>query len=1122
MGPIKDLFASGQLERGAAHVEALWARRLESAPLKDEDAADVAWLLEATADSPDTQLRLWPRLLGLLTRWAFLLPRTVRSPPGGQQACPSGAATLATLQRWLSGFLASRRGALPWRLQAPALLLLVVAAASPAAPGAAPSSSASPSSGDAREAAMAARTLACEALAAALAASQQQQQLRPGAPPADLLDPVGPGDAVADLCTAAQLVMERLAEEGDARRLADLLAALLAMIAAAVAAAASAGTVGGGGPQAAVVAAAGREAAAVALAALHASCRQLASSVARLAVTAVAAAAPTAAAAAGALAALAQVVQASTARAAAAAVASPALALAPTAAAAAVMASSGPALPSIDRHPWAFLAVASTAAGGFLEGCAAAVRLQPPHLQAAAAAALQPPTAALAAALVAAAGGVAAGWDRPGGAGPQGTVAVAGEAVGYCWARLRLQPPLPGLAVAAAAEQMAAAAARVVPGGGGGSSGGGGWHPARGALAMLMGGGLGLARLAALAATGGSPAAADELLASHSRGPLFADVQALARAVVELARPPPPPPPPAHPAAAQAAAAAQAEQASYAAHLARGLLYDMAVATRQLHGLYGSLADSPRGRAWLAALPLPASAALRELLDRAFVCAVSLLTTAYDTVAPALPPPSQPFPPPPAAAGLSADWAQAEAAAAAETAAMALGALSDVQFCAVQLRIHGELVHRLSTAVALAPSAAAAALTAQMPCYPALAAAYADGGAPVAVSRLAFLLPLAASVAPAAAEAGTAASAVLPYVYLLLKGAPESVVQAAHAVWAALMEALCQDGQMGDGSTSGPDGPNAPNLLGSPEQQHRGILRRLFGGGGGGRGGARPPHGQIAGGGGSGEPACRRGGLAVAEAMVPYYLERTCQPPCSVTDVEALERGLRQAFLSLPLGHPAKAWALARLARQLSAWAGPYEKDAAAVLAAPAPPPSPLPFGSAFDAETAGPAPGSVPLMLRTCVALATLVVLIDFPLLPYALSVLDELLVPPTAAGPGPWLAGDPGDAPGAIATAGAGRSGPGYEIAPPRVGPGGPAQAGGLDGGPGPGLGPMGTVELLGPRARLGLLQALHDVFLMSDDYGRKPLLESWLRRTLGLVAPAAAARESGSTGQLRVRLV
>ena len=41
-------------------------------------------------------------------------------------------------------------------------------------------------------------------------------------------------------------------------------------------------------------------------------------------------------------------------------------------------------------------------------------------------------------------------------------------------------------------------------------------------------------------------------------------------------------------------------------------------------------------------------------------------------------------------------------------------------------------------------------------------------------------------------------------------------------------------------------------------------------------------------------PPSRRPGVEVALAMVPYYLERTCQAPCSVNDLELLEWGLRQ------------------------------------------------------------------------------------------------------------------------------------------------------------------------------------------------------------------------------------
>jgi hypothetical protein len=343
--------------------------------------------------------------------------------------------------------------------------------------------------------------------------------------------------------------------------------------------------------------------------------------------------------------------------------------------------------------------------------------------------------------------------------------------------------------------------------------------------------------------------AAVELLEGHRRGPLFSETQMLAKEVVEAVRSAPEAPPRGCGPAAGAA-------------LAAAVLHDAAAAAQRLNVVYGGVADGAGGRAWLAALPPSATGALREILDRVFVCQVSVLATTYDIL--------EAVPPPSASGGrgfvgskaLSRRGAEGgtPVVAAAEAAAAALAALANLQFCALQLRAHGELVSRLSAGAAAAPAAALPPLLAALPSYSTFAAAYGSGAghgggfsmAPVAAARLAFLLPLAASNVPHVADPSEAACVVLPYVYLLLKGAPESVAQAAHSTWASLLAGLCAE---------------------EDEQQHGGD-------GGGGKGRSQLSR--------------RDGGTALAVSMVPYYLERTVQEPCGVTDVEMLEWGLRQ------------------------------------------------------------------------------------------------------------------------------------------------------------------------------------------------------------------------------------
>ncbi|GIL62614.1 hypothetical protein Vafri_16803 [Volvox africanus] len=681
--------------------------------------------------------------------------------------------------------------------------------------------------------------------------------------------------------------------------------------------------------------------------------------------------------------------------------------------------------------PWVPLAVAATAASGLLEGFIITVRLQPlgQHQQLLLQL-LQPGADQLALTLKAVAGATAAAASRMisdgSGALPAspstGTRAVAvlggrcssacalgtdsrvtllSMAVGYSWVRLRTHPPLPGpyQPAAHAAEQMTAAAVAAsqtaVE-----DSYASCWHPARGALTVLMVGSLGVGRLMKMACAEAHADAAVELLEGHSRGPLYSDVQLLAKSVIESLR---------------SSAPESVPAIMTATPLATALLSDAATAAKRLHLLYSGVADAAEGRAWLAALPAAATGRLRELLDRVFVCAVSVLAAVHASLSPVPMAPQQlpklgavHLPGDPHAA-ITADKmaqgskverqaAQLAAEARAAIAVTALGALADLQFCALQLRAHGDLVTSLSTDATAAPAAAVLPLLALLPCYPAFAAAYhgnagrSDGGfaaEPVAASRLAFLLPLVVSCVLHAEDVGIATCVVLPYIYLLFKGAPESVVQAAHSTWAALLAGLCEEKAA----------VQVPSVGGGAKR-----------GGAQAHQGSRPPirylGGATEGVGGKERDASlgerRDVGLAVAASMVPYYIDRTCEEPCNVGDLELLEWGLRQVLRLLPEGHPMKVWVVARLARQLRAWLGECDEADRGAKG----PPSYKEYGR--DGQHRGrkqgtstsqeepdyvPSPNRQVLVQRCATVVGTAAAAVDYILLPKTLNVLTSEL---------------------------------------------------------------------------------------------------------------------------------
>eukprot|EP00198_Chlamydomonas_reinhardtii_P009233 XP_001698570.1 predicted protein [Chlamydomonas reinhardtii] len=343
------------------------------------------------------------------------------------------------------------------------------------------------------------------------------------------------------MCTAAQMVLEVLAADNDGRLFLALLSALMdtlvselggmAWRAAAAAAGSSPGTAAAGAAGAEAAVAAAQEAGVTALAALQAAMRQLAGTCVRNAV------AKTAGVAAGPVMAMLAVAAEQLRTTAAATTA----AVAPPGSLERVRATAGLSLAQ---------ATSAVAAGGLLEGVLATVRLQPPSSQAPLLRALQPATDRLVATLLSAssAAAVSAAEAASGASAMPGSVtAVANiassalrQAVGYCWARLRLQPALQvselAPAPAVVAERMAEVATLSAAAGCVGMKPPSGisgvevasWHPARGTLEALFCGALGVGRIVSTALKGAPPAAVHEALAAHSQGPLYGDMQLLA------------------------------------------------------------------------------------------------------------------------------------------------------------------------------------------------------------------------------------------------------------------------------------------------------------------------------------------------------------------------------------------------------------------------------------------------------------------------------------------------------------------------------------------------------------------------------------------------------------------
>ncbi|GLI62246.1 hypothetical protein VaNZ11_004842 [Volvox africanus] len=1129
MGLLKQYFENGDMSSCAAHIEALWAGRHQNKLFGSSDAEDAAWLLDRTQRSPTVQRQLWPKLLGLLTRWAFLAGRADVSEPAG--STERNLSFLIALQRRLAACLTS--GSLPWAVRAPILLLIAVVGCSTASNVAAP------------------LQLACQALHAEMLILARR-------PSADIFEMDSP-DTMTDVCTAAELVLERLMMKGDWRGAISLFAVFLSSLGSAlsdlcihIAAEAVARSLPSPPPLppppllpcvrdgtandlpivSAAAAAAAQEAAAAALAALQASCRMVGSSCARALATAATAlnpgtlvvhatassigatatdvrnpfgtvghdaSRPEAAAVLAAIKAIAEHVHgiaAATASAAAAAagvecgvslpirvpgrpvqnrrfgqdsIPEAAMAGGLTGVNGESRAEVAPAAPlPFSTDPWVPLAVAATAASGLLEGFIITVRLQPlGQPQELLLRLLQPGADRLVLTLKVVSGATAAAASRMASDGrvwglpvspSTGRRAVAmlggrcssacalhadsritllSMAVGYSWVRLRTHAPLPGpyQPAAHAAEQMAAAAMAASQTAAEDLYGSC-WHPARGALTLLMVGSLGVGRVVKMACAGAHADAAVELLESHSRGPLYSDGQLLAKSVIGSLR---------------ASAPGSVAVLTTATPLAMALLSDAATAAERLHLLYSGVADTAAGRAWLAALPSAATGRLRELLDRVFVCAVSVLAAVHASLSPA---PAALLPLPKlGAAHLSGDplaatttnktaqggnvegqVVQLAAEARAVIAVTALGALADLQFCALQLRAHGDLVTSLSTDAAAAPVAAVSPLLALLPCYPSFAAAYAgnaghSGGGfaakPVAASRLAFLLPLAASCVPHAEDVEIAACVVLPYIYLLFKGAPESVVQAAHSTWAALLAGLSKEKATVQVPSAGGGGAKASGTQGQRGSQ---SPRRHLGGATEGVGGKERD-----------APLEERRdvGMAVAASMVPYYIDRTCEEPCNMGDLELLEWGLRQVLRSLPEAHPVKIWVAARLARQLRDWSGECEETDRGAQGTP----SSEDYGregqhrggkqgtrTSQDEPEHVPRPNRHELVQRCAVMVGAVVAAVDYNLLPHTLSVLTSEL-------------------------------------------------------------------QVLRPEQNAVIIQCLHDVWLTCNDYSRKQCLDDWL---------------------------
>ena len=208
---------------------------------------------------------------------------------------------------------------------------------------------------------------------------------------------------------------------------------------------------------------------------------------------------------------------------------------------------------------------------------------------------------------------------------------------------------------------------------------------------------------------------------------------------------------------------------------------------------------------WLEAVN--AQGLLRELLDKVYVCTVSLALTAAELL---VHPQQQ----------QQQQQGGTMLTTAAAAASQLMGVLADVSFCRVpQLNLAADLTARLLPLLTMPSLNGANLLLQQLPCYadlvcPALppAVQHPPGPPPTAaqhppcplarwqvdsvlVSKLLVLLPAVAACLPAAGEGlPAAASRLLPYAYLLLRHPQESACLAAHELIGSCLSALCAGG----------------------------------------------------------------------------------------------------------------------------------------------------------------------------------------------------------------------------------------------------------------------------------------------------------------------------------------
>ena len=208
------------------------------------------------------------------------------------------------------------------------------------------------------------------------------------------------------------------------------------------------------------------------------------------------------------------------------------------------------------------------------------------------------------------------------------------------------------------------------------------------------------------------------------------------------------------------------------------------------HSAYSTLTVSVPS-SWLEAVN--AHRVLRELLDKVYVCTVSLALTAAELL---VHPQQQ-------------QQGGAMLSVAPAVASQLMGVLADVSFCRVpQLSLAADLTACLLPLLTMPSLNGANLLLQQLPCYaelvsPALPSAAQHPPCPLArwqldsvlVSKLLVLLPAVATCLPAAGEClPAAASRLLPYAYLLLRHPQDSACLAAHELIGSCLSALCAGG----------------------------------------------------------------------------------------------------------------------------------------------------------------------------------------------------------------------------------------------------------------------------------------------------------------------------------------